>query len=136
MPDKPGDGGKALPLAETEPQLCQVSTPHTDCGRSESPLRRSYKVFGFLNRSTAVLQNNHLLFHELRSLLGRVARKGQAANRPDQDSHPESMLFEVGAYLEALRDACENIGLISLCSNYSPCKEAHHRCISQIYSSC
>lgn len=86
IPDKPGDCGKALSLAETEPQLCQVFVLETDCGRSESPLRRSYKVFGFLNKSMAVLQNNHLLFHELRSLLGRVAQKGQTANCTDQDS--------------------------------------------------
>ncbi|KFQ82458.1 Putative C-_U-editing enzyme APOBEC-4, partial [Phaethon lepturus] len=44
------------------------------------------------------------------------------------------MLFEVGGYLDAVAGACENIGCIILYSNYSPCNEAHHFCISKIYN--
>ncbi|NXX01614.1 ABEC4 enzyme, partial [Larus smithsonianus] len=91
------------------------------------------RVFGFPYRSTATLQNEHLLFYELRSFSGTVVQKGHATNCTDQDSHPESMLFEVGGYLDAVTDAYENIRCIILYSNYSPCNEAYHCCISKIY---
>ncbi|NWT42788.1 ABEC4 enzyme, partial [Chroicocephalus maculipennis] len=92
------------------------------------------RVFGFPYRSTAALQNEHLLFYELRSFSGTVVQKGHATNCTDQDNHPESMLFEVGGYLDAVTDAYENIRCIILYSNYSPCNEAYHCCISKIYS--
>ncbi|KFQ21453.1 Putative C-_U-editing enzyme APOBEC-4, partial [Merops nubicus] len=44
------------------------------------------------------------------------------------------MLFEAGGYLDAVTDACDNIRQISLYSNYSPCNEAYHCCISKIYN--
>ncbi|KFW06165.1 Putative C-_U-editing enzyme APOBEC-4, partial [Fulmarus glacialis] len=44
------------------------------------------------------------------------------------------MLFEVGGYLDAVTDAYENIRCIILYSNYSPCNEAYHYCISKIYN--
>ncbi|KFQ15590.1 Putative C-_U-editing enzyme APOBEC-4, partial [Leptosomus discolor] len=44
------------------------------------------------------------------------------------------MLFEVGGYLDAVTDAYGNIGCIILYSNYSPCNEAYHCCISKIYN--
>ncbi|KFP95659.1 Putative C-_U-editing enzyme APOBEC-4, partial [Haliaeetus albicilla] len=44
------------------------------------------------------------------------------------------MLFEMGGYLDAVTDAHENIGCIMLYSNYSPCNEAYHCCISKIYN--
>ncbi|NXV32352.1 ABEC4 enzyme, partial [Rissa tridactyla] len=91
------------------------------------------RVFGFPYRSTATLQNEHLLFYELRSFSGTVVQKGHATNCTDQDNHPESMLFEVGGYLDAVTDAYENIRCIILYSNYSPCNEAYHCCISKIY---
>ncbi|KFQ95799.1 Putative C-_U-editing enzyme APOBEC-4, partial [Nipponia nippon] len=43
-------------------------------------------------------------------------------------------LFEVGGYLDAVTDAYEDIGYIILYSNYSPCNEAYHCCISKIYN--
>ncbi|NXP08247.1 ABEC1 enzyme, partial [Thinocorus orbignyianus] len=93
-----------------------------------------HSVFGFPYGSTATLQNKHLLFYELRSFSGRVVQKGHATNCTDQGNHPESMLFEVGGYLDAVTDACENVRCIVLYSNYSPCNEAYHCCISKIYN--
>lgn len=98
------------------------------------PYAEFHRLFGFPYRSTAFLQNKHLLFYELGSFSGRVVQKGYATNCTDQDSHPESMLFEVGGYLDAVTDAYENIGCIILYSNYSPCNEAYHRCISKLYN--
>ncbi|XP_042642320.1 LOW QUALITY PROTEIN: putative C-_U-editing enzyme APOBEC-4, partial [Tyto alba] len=98
------------------------------------PYAESDRVFGFPYRSTATLQNKHLLFYELRSFSGRVVQKGHATNCTDQGKHPESMLFEVGGYLDALTDAHGNIGCVILYSNYSPCNEAYHCCLSKIYN--
>ncbi|KAM7107682.1 putative C-_U-editing enzyme APOBEC-4 [Ciconia maguari] len=98
------------------------------------PYTEFHKVFGFPYRSTATLHNKHLLFYELRSFSGTVVQKGHATNCTDQDNHPESMLFEVGGYLDAVTDAYKNIGCIILYSNYSPCNEAYHCCISKIYN--
>ncbi|NXU59137.1 ABEC4 enzyme, partial [Turnix velox] len=88
----------------------------------------------FLCRPTAALQNKHLLFYELRSFSGTVVQKGHATNCTAQDSHAESMLFEAGGYLDAVADAHENIRSIILYSNYSPCNEAYHCCVSKIYN--
>ncbi|KFQ77393.1 Putative C-_U-editing enzyme APOBEC-4, partial [Phoenicopterus ruber ruber] len=44
------------------------------------------------------------------------------------------MLFEAGGYLDAVTDAYENIGCIILYSNYLPCNEAYHCCVSKIYN--
>ncbi|KFQ22221.1 Putative C-_U-editing enzyme APOBEC-4, partial [Mesitornis unicolor] len=44
------------------------------------------------------------------------------------------LLFEAGGYLEAVTAAYENIQCIILYSNYSPCNEAYHCCISKIYN--
>ncbi|NXF33272.1 ABEC1 enzyme, partial [Nyctibius bracteatus] len=93
-----------------------------------------HRVFGFPHGSTATLQNKHLLFYELRNFSGRAVQKGHATNCTYRDNHPESMLFEAGGYLDAVTDACENIRCIILYSNYSPCNEAHHGCVSKIYS--
>ncbi|XP_009875454.1 PREDICTED: putative C-_U-editing enzyme APOBEC-4, partial [Apaloderma vittatum] len=93
-----------------------------------------HRVFGIPYRSTATLRNKHLLFYELRSFSGRVVQKGHATNCTEQDNHPESMLFEAGGYLDAVTDAYENIRCIILYSNYSPCNEAQHRCVSKIYN--
>ncbi|KGL76374.1 Putative C-_U-editing enzyme APOBEC-4, partial [Tinamus guttatus] len=44
------------------------------------------------------------------------------------------MLFEAGGYLDAVTYTYEDIGYIILYSNYSPCNEADHCCLSKIYS--
>ncbi|NWI67847.1 ABEC4 enzyme, partial [Todus mexicanus] len=93
-----------------------------------------HRLFGFPHRSMATLGNKHLLFYELRSFSGGVVQKGHATNCTDQDRHPESMLFEAGGYLDAVTDGYENISCISLYSNYSPCNELYHCCISKIYN--
>ncbi|NWS66105.1 ABEC1 enzyme, partial [Crotophaga sulcirostris] len=97
------------------------------------PYIEFHRAFGFPYQS-ATLQNKHLLFYELRSFSGSVVQKGHATNCTDQDNHPESMLFEVGGYLDAVTGACENIRCITLYSNYSPCNEADHCCVSKIYN--
>uniref|UniRef100_A0A663M5L0 Apolipoprotein B mRNA editing enzyme catalytic polypeptide like 4 n=1 Tax=Athene cunicularia TaxID=194338 RepID=A0A663M5L0_ATHCN len=87
------------------------------------------RVFGFSYRSTATLRNKHLLFCELRSSSGSIVQKGHATDCTEQGYHPESVLFGVGAYLDAVTDAHANIGCIVLYSNYSPCNEVYHCCI-------
>ncbi|NXT74024.1 ABEC1 enzyme, partial [Zapornia atra] len=98
------------------------------------PYAEFHRAFGFPYTPTATLPNNHLLFYELRSFSGRVVQKGHATNCTDLDNHPESMLFEVGSYLDAVTSAYETSGHITLYSNYSPCNEAYHRCVSNIYA--
>ncbi|NXO51342.1 ABEC4 enzyme, partial [Aramus guarauna] len=115
--------------------ICAKCPYHIRTGEeARVPYAEFHRVFGFPYRATETLPNKHLLFYELRSFSGRVAQKGHTTNCTEQDSHPESMLFEVGGYLDAVTDAYENIGYIILYSNYSPCNEAYHCCISKIYS--
>ncbi|XP_009927532.1 putative C-_U-editing enzyme APOBEC-4 [Haliaeetus albicilla] len=118
--------------------ICAKCPYHIRTGEeARLPYAEFCRVFAFPYRSTATLatlRNTHLLFYELRSFSGRVVQKGHATNCTDQDNHPESMLFEMGGYLDAVTDAHENIGCIMLYSNYSPCNEAYHCCISKIYN--
>ncbi|NWW42834.1 ABEC1 enzyme, partial [Pedionomus torquatus] len=115
--------------------ICAKCPYHIRTGEeARVPHAEFHSVFGFPYRSTATLQNKHLLFYELRSFSGGVVQKGHATNCTDQGNHPESMLFEVGSYLDAVTDAYENIRCIVLYSNYSPCNEAYHCCISKIYN--
>ncbi|XP_009697703.1 PREDICTED: putative C-_U-editing enzyme APOBEC-4 [Cariama cristata] len=115
--------------------VCAKCPYHIRTGEeARVPYAEFHRVFGFPSRSTATLQTKHLLFYELRSFAGRVIQKGHATNCTDQDKHPESMLFETGGYLDAVTDAYGNIGSVVLYSNYSPCNEAYHCCISKIYN--
>ncbi|NXX76172.1 ABEC1 enzyme, partial [Urocolius indicus] len=116
-------------------QVCAECPYHIRTGReARVPYAEFHRVFGLPFGSTSTLQNKHLLFYELRSFSGTVVQKGRATNCTKQDTHPESMLFEVGGYLDAVTDAYENIRCIILFSNYSPCNEAYHCCISKIYN--
>ncbi|NXT01010.1 ABEC4 enzyme, partial [Jacana jacana] len=115
--------------------ICAKCPYHIRTGEeARVPHADFHRVFGFPYRSSATLKNKHLLFYELRSFAGTVVQKGHATNCTDQDNHPESMLFEVGGYLDAVTDSYENIRCIVLYSNYSPCNEAYHYCISKIYN--
>ncbi|NXP45477.1 ABEC1 enzyme, partial [Heliornis fulica] len=120
---------------QRENHTCAMCPYHIRTGEeARVPYAEFDRVFGFPYRSTATLLNKHLLFYELRSFSGRVVQKGHATNCADQDKHPESTLFEAGGYLDAVTDAYETIWCITLYSNYSPCNEAYHCCISKIYS--
>ncbi|NXX15568.1 ABEC4 enzyme, partial [Podargus strigoides] len=115
--------------------LCAKCPYHIRTGEeARVPYAEFHRVFGFPCRSTATLHTKHLLFYELRSFSGRVVQKGHATNCTDQDHHPESMLFEVGGYLDAVTDAYEDVGCVILYSKYSPCNEAYHCCVSKIYN--
>ncbi|XP_010007632.1 PREDICTED: putative C-_U-editing enzyme APOBEC-4 [Nestor notabilis] len=115
--------------------ICAKCPYHIRTGEeARIPHAEFHRVFGFPYRSTAAIQTKHLLFYELRSFSGRVVQKGHATNCTDHDNHPESMLFEVGGYLDAVTDAYEDIGCIILYSNCSPCNEAYHCCVSKIYN--
>uniref|UniRef100_A0A8D0H089 Apolipoprotein B mRNA editing enzyme catalytic polypeptide like 4 n=1 Tax=Sphenodon punctatus TaxID=8508 RepID=A0A8D0H089_SPHPU len=79
-------------------------------------------------------QNTHLIFYELRSFSGTIVQKGHATNCTEYNIHPESMLFEMGGYLDSVTHDYNSIGYIILYSNYSPCNEAGHCCVSKIYN--
>ncbi|XP_051480918.1 putative C-_U-editing enzyme APOBEC-4 [Apus apus] len=114
--------------------LCANCPFHIRTGEeARVPYEEFCRVFGFPGRLTATLKTKHLLFYELRSFSGGLVQKGRATNCTARDSHPESMLFEVGGYLDAVIDAYESIRCIILYSSYSPCNEAYHCCITKIY---
>ncbi|NWX46584.1 ABEC4 enzyme, partial [Steatornis caripensis] len=120
---------------QSQNHICAECPYHVRTGEeARVPYAKFHRVFGFSCRSTATLQNKHLLFYELRSFSGTVVQKGHGTNCTVQGNHPESMLFEMGGYLDAVTDAYENIGCIILYSNYSPCNEAYHCCVSKIYN--
>lgn len=120
---------------QTQSQTCAKCPYHIRTGEeARVPYTEFLRAFGFPCRSTAHPQTHHLLFYELRSFSGTVVQKGQASSCAEQGSHPESMLFEADGYLDAVIHAYGNTGCITLYSNYSPCNEAYHCCISKIYN--
>ncbi|NXC41107.1 ABEC4 enzyme, partial [Penelope pileata] len=120
---------------QTQSQICAKCPYHIRTGEEARVLYTEFhKAFGFPHRTTANLQTQHLLFYELRSSSGAVLQKGHATGCAEQDTHPESMLFEANGYLDSVTHAYGNIGCVILYSNYSPCNEAYHCCISKIYN--
>nr|XP_020840047.1 putative C->U-editing enzyme APOBEC-4 isoform X2 [Phascolarctos cinereus] len=91
-----------------------------------------YQIFGFPCGPSP--QTKHLTFYELKTSSGSLVQKGQASGCSEYDTHPESMLFEMGSYLEAFIRNNDNIEYILLYSNYCPCNEANHCCISKMYN--
>nr|XP_033771316.1 putative C->U-editing enzyme APOBEC-4 [Geotrypetes seraphini]XP_033771317.1 putative C->U-editing enzyme APOBEC-4 [Geotrypetes seraphini]XP_033771318.1 putative C->U-editing enzyme APOBEC-4 [Geotrypetes seraphini] len=91
-----------------------------------------YRTFGF-PYGPILVPKQHLLFYELKTFSGTSVQKGHATNCVVFDLHPESMLFETGGYLDSSVCHYENIGYLTLYSNYSPCNEYGHCCISKIY---
>ncbi|XP_072199229.1 putative C-_U-editing enzyme APOBEC-4 [Excalfactoria chinensis] len=119
---------------QTQSQICAKCPYHIRTGEeARVPYAEFLRAFGFPYRTTAQTQIHHLLFYELRSFSGTVVQKGHATSCAEQDRHPESMLFEADGYLDAVIHTYGNIGCITLYSNYSPCNEAYHCCISNIY---
>ncbi|XP_064004393.1 putative C-_U-editing enzyme APOBEC-4 [Pogoniulus pusillus] len=115
--------------------ICAKCPYHIRTGEeARVPYADFHGIFGFPYGSRAALQTKHLLFYELRSFSGRAVQKGHATNCTAQGSHPESMLFEAGGYLDAVTGTCGNLSGIILYSNYSPCNEAFHCCVSKIYN--
>ncbi|NWU98516.1 ABEC4 enzyme, partial [Upupa epops] len=118
---------------QRQSRICAKCPYHIRTGEeARVPYEEFQRTFPYGSR--AALWNKHLLFYELRSFSGRVVQKGHATNCTDQESHPESMLFQVGSYLDALAGAYRNIKSITLYSNYTPCNEASHCCVSKIYN--
>ncbi|OXB55434.1 hypothetical protein ASZ78_007108, partial [Callipepla squamata] len=120
---------------QTQSQTCAKCPYHVRTGEeARVPYAEFLGAFGFPHRTAACLQSPQLLFYELRSSSGRVVQKGHASRCAEQDSHPESILFEADGYLDAVTHAYGNIGRITLYSHYSPCNEAFHCCISKMYN--
>ncbi|XP_061486644.1 putative C-_U-editing enzyme APOBEC-4 [Rhineura floridana] len=114
-------------------QSCTKCPYHIQTGEeARVPYAEFHKAFGFPYRSMQP-PNKHLLFYELRHLSGKLIQKGHATNCTYYNIHPESMLFEMGGYLDSAMHNCENAAYIILYSNYSPCNEAEHGCISKMY---
>ncbi|XP_070602402.1 putative C-_U-editing enzyme APOBEC-4 [Erythrolamprus reginae] len=118
----------------TMSQNCTKCPYHIQTGEvARVPYIEFQKAFGFPYGPTDY-QNIHLLFYELRHVSGKLIQKGKVTNCEEYNIHPESMLFEMDGYLDSVVHNWGNIAYIILYSNYSPCNEAEHGCISKIYS--
>ncbi|XP_074164664.1 putative C-_U-editing enzyme APOBEC-4 [Sminthopsis crassicaudata] len=108
--------------------------PYHICTGEEARITHSefYQIFGFPCGPSP--QTQHLTFYELKTSSGSLVQKGHASGCSEYDTHPESMLFEMGSYLEAVIRNNDNIEHIFLYSNYCPCNEANHCCISKMYN--
>ncbi|XP_074859497.1 putative C-_U-editing enzyme APOBEC-4 [Carettochelys insculpta] len=119
---------------QTLSQSCAKCPYHIRTGEeARVPYVEFHKTFGFPYGLLGP-QNKHLIFYELRSFSGTLVQKGHATNCLKYNIHPESMLFEMGGYLDAVTCDYDSMGYIILYSNYSPCNEAEHCCISKIYN--
>ncbi|XP_066480635.1 putative C-_U-editing enzyme APOBEC-4 [Tiliqua scincoides] len=115
-------------------QSCTKCPYHIRTGEeARVPYVEFNKAFGFPYGQMRH-KNNHLLFYELRHFSGKLIQKGHATNCTKYNIHPESMLFEMAGYLDSVVHTCENAAHIIIYSNYSPCNEAEHGCISKIYN--
>ncbi|XP_037363886.1 putative C-_U-editing enzyme APOBEC-4 [Talpa occidentalis] len=97
------------------------------------PYTEFYHIFGF-PYGPMYPQTKHLTFYELKTSSGSLVQKGHASGCTGNDTHPESMLFEMSGYLDSAIHSNEGISHIILYSNNSPCNEANHCCISKMYN--
>ncbi|KAK9403927.1 APOBEC4: Apolipoprotein B mRNA editing enzyme catalytic polypeptide like 4 [Crotalus adamanteus] len=118
----------------TMSQNCTKCPYHIQTGEeARVPYTEFQNAFGF-PYGPMDYQNKHLLFYELRHVSGKLIQKGQVTNCVEYNIHPESMLFEMDGYLDSVVHNWGNVAYIILYSNYSPCNEAEHECISKMYS--
>nr|XP_012804304.2 putative C->U-editing enzyme APOBEC-4 [Jaculus jaculus] len=101
----------------------EARVPHTEF----------HQLFGFPYGPTYP-QTKHLTFYELKTSSGNLVQKGHASNCTGNQTHPESMLFEINGYLDSVISSHSSIRHIILYSNKSPCNEADHCCISKMYN--
>ena len=92
-----------------------------------------YQIFGFPYGPTYP-PTKHLTFYELKTSSGSLVQKGHASSCTGNDTHPESMLFEVNGYFDSAIHNNDCIRHIILYSSNSPCNEANHCCISKMYT--
>ncbi|NXY21175.1 ABEC4 enzyme, partial [Atrichornis clamosus] len=115
--------------------VCAKCPYHVRTGEeARVPYTEFHRAFGFPRSPAATPGNRHLLFYELRSSSGRVLQKGHATQCSAQGKHPEAVLFEEGAYLDAATAACGSISSITVYSSSSPCAQAQHGCGSEVHS--
>ncbi|XP_069069841.1 putative C-_U-editing enzyme APOBEC-4 [Pleurodeles waltl] len=91
-----------------------------------------YRAFCF-PYGPAVLPLEHITFFEVKTVFGSLIQKGYALNCALSNLHPESVLFDVDGYLDLVIPYYDNIGYITLYSNYTPCNEYGHYCLSKMY---
>ncbi|XP_004862859.2 putative C-_U-editing enzyme APOBEC-4 [Heterocephalus glaber] len=97
------------------------------------PYTEFHQVFGFPHGPTYP-PTKHLTFYELKTSSGTLVQKGHASNCTGNDTHPESMLFEMNGYLDSAIHSNSTIKHIILYLNNFPCNEANHCCISKMYN--
>lgn len=97
------------------------------------PYTEFCQIFGFPYGSTYP-QTKHLTFYELKTSSGSLVQKGHASSCTGNDTHPESMLFEMNGYFDSTIHNNDGIRHIILYSSNSPCNEANHCCISKMYN--
>ncbi|XP_071983370.1 putative C-_U-editing enzyme APOBEC-4 [Engystomops pustulosus] len=91
-----------------------------------------YEAFGFPYGPT-MNENKQLIFYEIKSFNGAVLGKGQVTNCTHSNIHAESMLFENLGYVDSFIYQHNPVGYLTLYTNYTPCNEYGHCCISKIY---
>ncbi|KAM8819637.1 putative C-_U-editing enzyme APOBEC-4 [Rhynchonycteris naso] len=92
-----------------------------------------HQIFGFPYGPTSP-QTKHLTFYELKTSSGGLVQKGHASGCTGNNTHPESMLFEMNGYFNSAVYSNDGIRHIILYSSNSPCNEADHCCISKMYN--
>ncbi|XP_041611468.1 putative C-_U-editing enzyme APOBEC-4 [Vulpes lagopus] len=97
------------------------------------PYTEFYQIFGFPYGSVYP-QTKHLTFYELKTSSGSLVQKGHASSCTGNNTHPESMLFEMNGYFDSAVHNNNTIRHIILYSNNSPCNEANHCCIGKMYN--
>lgn len=97
------------------------------------PCTEFSQSFGF-PYSPTYPQPKQLMFYELKTSSGSLVQKGHASSCTGKNTHPESMLFQENGYFDSTIHSNASIRHIILYSNNSPCNEADHCCISQMYN--
>ncbi|KAG9483369.1 putative C-_U-editing enzyme APOBEC-4 [Eleutherodactylus coqui] len=91
-----------------------------------------YEAFGFPYGPT-MPENKQLIFYEIKAFNGAAIQKGQVTNCTLFNLHAESMLFEKHGYIDSFLYQHIPVGYLTLYTNFTPCNEHGHCCISKIY---
>ncbi|KAM3915658.1 putative C-_U-editing enzyme APOBEC-4 [Leptodactylus fuscus] len=91
-----------------------------------------YEAFGFPYGPT-MPENKQMIFYEIKAFNGSIIQKGQVTNCTLFNLHAESMLFENQGYLDSFIYQHNPVGYLTLYTNFTPCNEHGHCCISKIH---
>ncbi|KAM9324526.1 putative C-_U-editing enzyme APOBEC-4 [Gastrophryne carolinensis] len=115
-------------------QYCTKCPYHIKTGEeSRVTFKDFYESFGFPYGPT-INENKQLIFYEIKAFNGALIQRGQVTNCTSFNIHAETFLFVTHGYLDYILGQNNSVGYITLYTNFTPCNEYGHYCISKMYN--